>query len=409
MHYDFQTLPQRRGTGSAKWELMYRDQPDLGPDVVPLSVADMEFENPPEVKQALRDWLDGAVMGYTDPTDEFFSACLGWQERRHGWTPKREWVATSPGVVPAIFNAVRTLTSPGDGVIVQPPVYYPFFMAVEASGRRIVRNPLVVDRADGAPRYRMDFDDLERKAADPANTMLVLCSPHNPVGRVWTRRELERVLDICARHGVTIVADEIHDDLIMPGVRHTAILSVARPADWPRLVVCTAPSKTFNIAGCQASVNYVPAADVRERFVRGFRDVASTELNCFAYPATIAAYTLCDEWLGQLLGVIWSNYQMLRDFMREHMPEVEVYPLEGTYLAWTDFGAWGLTSQELERFMHRNAQLYLDEGHVFGSEGDGFERFNLACPEHVLHSALERLNAAARNAGLLGPNGGSQK
>ena len=173
--------------------------------------------------------------------------------------------------------------------------------------------------------------------------------------------------------------------------------------------MCTAPSKTFNIAGCQASVNYVPAADVCERFVRGFRDVASTELNCFAYPATIAAYTRCDEWLGQLLGSIWSNYQMLRDFMREHMPEVEVYPLEGTFLAWADFGAWGLTPQELERFMHKDAQLYLDEGHVFGSEGDGFERFNLACPEHVLRSALERLNAAARNAGLLGPNGGSQK
>lgn len=180
MHYDFQTLPQRRDTGSAKWEQMYRDQPNLGPDIVPLSVADMEFENPPEVKQALREWLDGAVMGYTDPTDEFFSACLGWQERRHGWTPKREWVVTSPGVVPAIFNAVRTLTSPGDGVIVQPPVYYPFFMAVEASGRHIVRNPLAVDRTGGTPRYRMDFDDLERKASNPANTMLVLCSPHNP-------------------------------------------------------------------------------------------------------------------------------------------------------------------------------------------------------------------------------------
>ena len=194
----------------------------------------------------------------------------------------------------------------------------------------------------------------------------------------------------------------------MPGVRHTAIMSVARPADWPRLVVCTAPSKTFNIAGCQASVNYVPDADVRERFVRGFRDVASTELNCFAYPATIAAYTRCDEWLGQLLGVIWSNYQALCGFMRERMPEVEVCPLEGTYLAWVDFRAWGMNPRELERFMRKDAQLYLDEGHVFGSAGDGFERFNLACPQHVLLSALERLHAAARKAGPLGPNGGSQ-
>lgn len=406
MTYDFTTRMDKRGEGAIKWDSMFKHKPDVALGVVPLSVADMEFPVAPPIVEALQAFVSRASLGYTVPTEAYYEAVLSWQERCHGWKPEREWLCTSPGVVPAFYAAVRVLTKPGDGVIVQTPVYYPFMGAVKSAGMRIVENPLV--EGEGL-HYEMDFDDLERKAADPANTVLLLCSPHNPVGRVWTAEELHRVLDICMAHDVFVISDEIHDDLIMPDVEHTAIMSVARPADWPRLVVCTAPSKTFNIAGCQASVNYVPAADVRERFVRGFRDVASTELNCFAYPATIAAYTLCDEWLGQLLGVIWSNYQMLRDFMREHMPEVEVYPLEGTYLAWTDFGAWGLTSQELERFMHRNAQLYLDEGHVFGSEGDGFERFNLACPEHVLHSALERLYDAARNAGLLGPNGGSQK
>ncbi|MDD6565375.1 MAG: pyridoxal phosphate-dependent aminotransferase, partial [Parafannyhessea umbonata] len=400
MHYDFQTLPQRRGTGSAKWELMYREQPDLGPDVVPLSVADMEFENPPEVKQALREWLDGAVMGYTDPTDEFFSACLGWQERRHGWTPEREWVVTSPGVVPAIFNAVRTLTSPGDGVIVQPPVYYPFFMAVETSGRRIVRNPLAVDRTGGTPRYRMDFDDLERKASNPANTMLVLCSPHNPVGRVWTRRELERVLDICARHDVTIVADEIHDDLIMPGHEHTAFMSVADVGEYDHVLVATAPSKTFNIAGCQASAIFIPNDDVRDRFRKGLDLVPASELNCFAYPATIAAYTKCDDWLEELIQVVSANFDFLRGFMGTYLPELVVYPMEGTYLAWVDFNAWGLSTKELQSFMEKDALLFLDEGYVFGEEGAGFERFNLACPRDVLEESLERLVHAAKERRL---------
>lgn len=396
MKYDFSTRPNRKGTGSAKWNDMYRKAPGLGTGIVPLSVADMEFDNPPQIKRAIADWLQTAVLGYTDPTDEFLDACVGWQRRRHGWQAERRWIVPTPGVVPAIFNAVRSLTKPGDGVIVQPPVYYPFFKSVASQGRRLVTNPLVrTTLDDGTPYYRMDLEDLEAKAQDPANTMLILCSPHNPVGRVWSAEELRQLLDVCMANDVIVVADEIHDDLIMPGHTHTAVMSVAEVGEYDHLVIATAPSKTFNIAGCQASAIFIPNDDVRDRFKKGLDLTATFELNCFAYPATIAAYTECDDWLDELIQVVSANYDFLRGFMAAYLPEVTVYPMEGTYLAWADFGAWGLSAKELESFMEKDALLFLDEGYVFGREGEGFERFNLACPRSVLEESLERLAHAA--------------
>lgn len=409
MGYDFETHVSRENTGSAKWDAMYRRNPRVGHEIVPLSVADMELPNPPEVIDALRSYLDDAILGYTEPTDAFYDACIGWQARHHGWTPARAWLVTSPGVVPAIFNAVSSLTEEGDGVIIQPPVYYPFRMAVERTGRTLVTNPLRrVELEEGGHSYEMDFEDLAQKAADPRNRMLVLCSPHNPVGRVWRADELRRLLDICVQNDVIVVSDEIHDDLVMPGHAHTTIMRVAEAGEYDHILVCTAPSKTFNLAGCQASAIYIPDEALRERFEEGFAKVALRELNAFAYVATQAAYTRCDEWLDQLIELVWSNYRMLRGFLAAYLPEVELYPLEGTYLAWLDFGSWGLSKEELEAFMCEEALLFPDEGSMFGHEGDCFERLNLACPTDVLEAALERLVHAARERRLGAFSGGDE-
>ena len=390
MDYDFTTLPDRRGLGSSKWDAMLAERPDLPAGIVPLSVADMELQNPPEVRRALHELIDAGPLGYSSPTPRFFEACASWQRRRHAWEVDPAWIVTSPGVVPAIYNAVRTLTAPGDGVVIQPPVYYPFRMAVERSGRRVVENPLRL--RDG--RYEMDLEDLAAKVADPSVTMLVLCSPHNPVGRVWEGRELRALLDVCLENDVIVVSDEIHDDLIMPAHEHTTIMRLASADERRRIVTCTAPSKTFNLAGCQASVIYVPDDELRARFSGGFDDIGMHHLNAFAYAATVAAYETGEAWLEELIGLVWENYQHLRSWARERHPELWVAELEGTYLAWVDFRAWGLEPEALERLMRGEALLWLDEGVIFGEGGAGFERFNLACPTRVIEDALGRLDAA---------------
>lgn len=396
MQYDFTSHVNRRGVGAFKWDEMVTDNPAVPTDVVPLSVADMEFHNPPEVKRALHELIDNGPLGYTGPTDRFYSSCIDWQVRMHGWRPERDWIVTTPGVVPAIYNAVRELTAEGDGVIIQPPVYHPFRMAVESAGRKLIENPLRV--VEG--RYEIDFDDLEAKASLPEAKMIVLCSPHNPVGRVWDVSELRRLIDICVAHDVLIVSDEIHNDLIMPGNSHTTIMSVMSPAEARRAVVCTAPSKTFNLAGCQCSVIYIPSEDLRDRFRAGFERLHLESLNAFAYTATEAAYDRCEKWLGQLIDVVWTNFSTLVNWVAQEHPELDVYELQGTYLAWVDFRAWGLEPDELKSFMRDEALLWLDEGEIFGAQGAGFERINLACPADVLARSLERLDLAASARGL---------
>ena len=396
MSYDFTTRISRRGVGSHKWDEMLAENPKVPAGVAPLSVADMEFENAPEIKRALHDLVESGPLGYTGPTDRFYSACIDWQVRRHGWRPQKEWAVVTPGVVPAIFDAVSTLTDEDEGVIIQPPVYYPFRMAVESAGRTLIENPLVID--DGA--YRIDFEGLEAAAARADARMLVLCSPHNPVGRVWSVSELRRVVDICMAHGVIIVCDEIHNDLIMPGNAHTTIANVMSADELARAVVCTAPSKTFNLAGCQCSVIYIADDELRERFRSGFGKLALQTVNAFAYTATVAAYEKCEPWLNQLVDVVWSNFSYLVNWVAQSHPELDVYELQGTYLAWVDFRAWGLEPSELKRFMREEALLWLDEGDLFGQGGGGFERFNLACPADVLAESLERLDEAAARRGL---------
>ncbi|MDD2587324.1 MAG: pyridoxal phosphate-dependent aminotransferase [Atopobiaceae bacterium] len=397
MDYDFTTVPRREGLGSEKWESMLEDQPGLDPDVVPLSVADMEFVEAPEIRDALVRYAQEAVLGYTVPTDGYFEAVLGWQARRHGWTPDRDWVVTSPGVVPALFAAVHALTSPGDGIIIQPPVYYPFRLAIEENDRAVVENLL---RLDDGIRYEFDLDDLAAKAALPSTRMLILCSPHNPVGRVWGADELRAVCDICLENDVFIVCDEIHDDLIMPGHAHTTLMNVLDASERNRCMVATAPSKTFNLAGLQCSNTFVPDPEVRKALVSDFERSASIELNTFAYPGAIAAYTSCEAWLDQLIGVIEANHALCERFFSRRLPQSHAFELEGTYLQWVDLRCLGMDQAALERFMRNEARLYLDEGYVFGSQGAGFERINLAAPSSVIQASLERLAVALDGAGL---------
>lgn len=390
MPYDFETLPERRGTGASKWEAMLSDNPDLADDVVPLSVADMEFATPEPIKNALHRLIDETTLGYTEPTDAFYDSCIAWQERRHGWKPERDWIVTSPGVVPALFTAVRAFTDEGDGVIIQPPVYYPFSMAIERTGRTILRNPLI--EVDGS--YRIDFDSLDRIAHSPEAKAIIICSPHNPVGRVWSEEELLRMVEICSDAGLVILCDEIHNDLILPGHVHHTLLKLATPEQARRIAVFTSYSKTFSLAGTLGSVIYIPDESLRKRFEDQHASEGFFGLNAFAFRSLIAAYDECEGWLDALIPVIDRNYRLLVDTLDGKLGGLRVIPLEGTYLPWVDFSAWGMDADDREMFLHKEAQLYLDGGAMFGEEGASFERFNIACPTWVLEDALERLSAA---------------
>lgn len=385
MGYDFTTIIDRSACGSSKWAGMRKIDPHTGPDVLPMSTADMEFLTAPEIREGLKTYIDTVIQGYTDPTQAYFDAVLDWQRRRHGYEGKQEWIVTTSGVVPAIFFLVNLLTEPGDGIIIQQPVYYPFSLAAKLTGRRLVNNALI--RKEGT--YEIDFDDLEAKVRDPRNKILIFCNPHNPVGKVWSREDLERLVEICAANHVFIIDDEIHNDLVMPGYRHTALPTVSAEAS--RICAyCTAPSKTFNLAGMQLSNIFIEDPEVRGRLSLSKLMGMSLSQVAISYEACRLAYEKGEPWLEELLQVVDGNAKYVASFLAEHIPQARCYPLEGTYLLWVDFGGLGLHHKELERLM-LSAKLFLDEGAMFGKEGRGFERFNLALPRSAVESAMARL------------------
>ena len=386
MKYDFTTLIDRSEHGSGKWNGMREKKPVLKYDPVPLSVADMEFKNPPEIAEGLKEYMDTHILGYTGPTKEYYDAVCGWMERRHNWHIAPEWIVGTHGVVEALKVSVEAYCKPGEGVITFTPVYYPFYMAIEGHGCKVARCPLIYK--DNT--YIIDFDLFEKLCAEENNKMLLLCSPHNPVGRVWSAAELTRICDICREYKVRIVSDEIHFDIIMPGFEHTTIHNVAKPED--NIIVCTAPSKTFNLATMQTSNIIIPDEDDRKRFkdIIGFGGPSALGLE-----ACRIAYTRCGEWADEMVKVIDGNRQAAVDFIAERIPEIKAVELQGTYLLWLDCTALGKTKEELEAMMVE-AELFLDEGYMFGDEGIGFERVNLAVPRDVLMKALERLERAVK-------------
>lgn len=387
MTYDFETLVDRSNTGAFKWDDMKKKKPDLSPTAVPFSVADMEWKNPPQIAEGLKAYMDTHILGYTGLTDAYRQAVCGWMRERHGWEIQPEWIASNPGVVAALYSLVQAFTKPGEGVLVLTPVYYPFYSAVESQGRQVRRCPLLY--ADGA--YSIDYDLLAGMAAQPDTTALIFCSPHNPVGRVWLPEELRRVAEICKENGVRILSDEIHFDLLLPGHRHTVFPTAV---DWgDEIIVCTAPSKTFNLAAMSTSNIIIPREEDREAFRKAQPPV---NVPALGLEACRIAYTQCGGWLDELLFHLAENYRLAVDFLSSRLPQIKPIELQGTYLLWLDCTALGKSAEELEAAMIAR-ELFFDEGYVFGPEGAGFERLNIACPKRVLLAGLERFEQAVRS------------
>lgn len=390
MKYNFETISTRYHTGSKKWSEMREFIPDIGEGHIPFSVADMELETAPEIREALKTYIDEHVLGYANPTPEFKQSVVGWMKRRHGWDIKPEWIIGTHGIISAFYNTIKIYTRPGDGVMLMTPVYYPMYNGIKNNNRVLVDNPLVNKNG----RYEIDFDDFEAKAKDPKTRLLLLCSPHNPTSRVWTRGELERIGRICIDNGVLICSDEIHFDLVMPGYEHTVFANISSEfAD--NCVMCTAPSKTFNLAGMQTSSVIIPNEKLRAMFMEELlRDEANPKCNVLGYVANQAAYDKCESWLEQVIALIDGNRQLVEDFMAKAYPEVVITKMEGTYLQWLDFNPLGIDYKELAQLLRVEARLFFDDGYIFGAQGEGFERWNLACPRQYVEAGLERLKAA---------------
>lgn len=389
MKYDFDRLTERRGTDSYKWDSA------ADASVLPMWVADMDFRTAQPIVEALRRRVDHGIFGYTRVPDSYYDAVIGWFSRRHGWTMEREWMIYTSGVVPAVSAVIKALTVPGDKVLVQTPVYNCFFSSIRNNGCTIESSPLV--HADGT--YTMDYADLERRAADPKVKVMLLCNPHNPAGRVWTCEELERMGSICLRHGVTVVSDEIHCELVFPGHRYTPFASISE--DFLRhSVTCVSPSKAFNIAGLQIANIVCADASVRARIDRAINDNEVCDVNPFGVIATQAAYNEGAEWLDQLITYLHGNYLFMQDFCREHLPQFPLAQLEGTYLVWMDCHCLGMTSEALEEKLLSEAKLWLNAGTMYGSDGEGFMRWNIACPRASLQEGLERFLKFVEGAAL---------
>ena len=387
MKFDFDREIDRRGTNCLKYD--FAVERGLPADVLPLWVADMDFAAPPAVREALRRAVDHGIFGYSDAKEDYFAAVSAWFRERHGWEIRPEWLVRTPGVVFALAAAVRALTEPGDAVIIQPPVYYPFFSVVRENGRRVVENTLLYENG----RYEIDFHDFEEKIVREQVRLFILCSPHNPVCRVWTEEELRRLGEICARHGVYVASDEIHCDFAFPEHPHT-VFAKAVPELAERTVICTAPSKSFNLAGLQASNIWIPGEKTRERYRRELRRTGFSGINALGLVAAQAAYEGGGAWLDACRAYMRRNLDHLRTFLAERLPEIRLVEPEGTYFAWLDCAGLGLSGRELEDLIENEARLWLDAGRIFGGGAEHFQRVVLACTRKTLTEALERLARA---------------
>lgn len=382
MKYDFDTIIPRRGTHSYKW-----DSPEA-PGTLPMWVADMDFRAAPPIIAALEKRVQHGIFGYTRIPAECGQAVTGWLARRHGWKPDPSWIVYTTGVVPALSAIIRALTVPGDKVLVQTPVYNCFFSSIRNNGCLVEENPLLYRQG----KYLIDFEDLEIKAADPAVKLLLLCNPHNPAGRVWSRRELAAIESICRRNGVFVVADEIHNEIVFPGFRYTPFASLSEEAA-RNSATCISPSKAFNLAGLQMACIVAADAGIRQRIDKAVNINEVCDVNAFAVNAFMAAYNEGEEWLDELITYLDGNYRTLVQFMSIHLPQFQVLPLEGTYLAWIDCSASGKTGDALAGELLEKAGLMVNAGSMYGRNGEHFIRVNLACPRTLLLQGLDKLKS----------------
>ena len=383
MTYHFDELIERRGTGCVKWDESPAD------DIIPLWVADMDFAVAPAIQEAILQRAAHPVFGYTHVQDDYYEAVISWFQRRHQWKIKREWMLYTTGVVPAMSCAIKALTMPGEKVLILSPDYNCFFSSVRNNGCEVLETVLRPYRSLQGQRFEVDWDDFEAKCTDEKTTVFLLCNPHNPTGRVWTKEELQRMCDICHRHHVRIISDEIHGELIMPGHRFCPMGTVDSDA-----IILNSPSKSFNIAGLMMANIICQDAETRRRIDRAININEVCDVNPFAPEAVKAAYNESEEWIDALNEYLYDNYQMLCDFAAQHLPLWRVMPLEGTYLAWVDVSACcDSVATYTERLMHE-AHVWINPGTMYGAEsGKGYIRINIACPRSRLIEALERILA----------------
>ena len=385
--FDFDTIVDRRNTNSIKHDFAtWRGKPE---GVIPLWVADMDFPAPPCVIEALTKKANHGIFGYSDTTEEYDAVLADWFRRRFHWQIESDWLIKTPGIVTAIYIAIQAFTDLGAAVLIQQPVYHPFAAAIQKTNRQLVVNELALKDK----RYEIDFDDFAEKIIRNKVKLFILCSPHNPVGRVWTKEELIRMGEICLRHNVLVIADEIHADIIYPPHVHHVFADL-RPEFLGFTITCTAPSKTFNLAGLHLSNLFIANEELRKSFLRAYQVAGLDGVNIMGIVAGEAAYKDGEEWLEELNVYLKGNYDFLADYIAKELPSLKLIKAEGTYLAWLDFRKWGLSPVELDDFVTNKAGLWLNAGTMFGIGGAGFQRMNFACPRSILLKALEQLKKA---------------
>ncbi|MFX0081210.1 MAG: MalY/PatB family protein [Candidatus Hodarchaeota archaeon] len=392
--FNFDQVIDRTKSNSAKWDKEVLEKRFGDPDLIPLWVADMDFKAPQPIIEKLVQTAEYGIYGYSTIPPSFFKSVLSWFKRRYGWDIDKKWLSQTPGVIPALDVAVNAFCNPGDKVIVQNPVYYPFYPVIENNGCRILLNSLKLSNN----HYQMDFEDLEKKAQDPRAKMIIICNPHNPIGRVWTKEELTQLGEICIKNEILVVSDEIHCDLIFPEYKHTNFATI-NDKFAQNSVTCTSTSKTFNLAGLRISNIIIPNHKIRQTFVNTQANLGVGGPNLFAIAAMETAYSheICENWLDALLKYLKGNLDFLKTYIKKKLPQIKVIEPEGTYLIWLDCRELGLEHKELEKFMRGKAKVALDEGYIFGQGGEGFERINIACPKSILEVALNRISEAIFN------------
>lgn len=384
---DFDKVVNRKNTDCLKYD--FAKQRGMPEDVIPFWVADMDFKASSYIEDALIARVQHGIFGYSECGADYFKAVQGWMKVHHEWKPQAAWLVKTPGIVFALAMAVKAYTKRGDGVLIQPPVYYPFSEVIADNGRRVVGNNLYLGEDN---RYHIDFADFEKKIIEENIKLFFLCNPHNPVGRVWTREELTRLGDICIRHNVIVVSDEIHHDFIWSGT-HEVFVNIKKEYE-EISVTCTSPSKTFNIAGMQISNIFIPNGMLRNRFRHELDAAGTSQLGVMGLVACEAAYKNGGEWYQAMCAYVRDNIAFVKQYVQEYLAGVTMIETEGTYLVWLDFRATGLSAEELDRRIIHEAKLWLDSGKIFGDSGSGFQRINVACPRSVLKEGLGRLRMA---------------
>jgi len=386
MKYDFDTVINRKGSGSVKWDRA--DNLYKVSDVIPMWVADMDFKSPPAIIKSLKKVAGVGIFGYTMAPDSYCEAIIAWMKKRHSWEIQKDWIVFTPGVVPALRLLVKTFTQPGDQVIVQTPVYYPFFDAIKDNGCELLDNPLLLQDE----QYVMDFDDLEHKIT-PRTKMIILCSPHNPISRVWTAEELKQLGELCLHHNILVISDEIHSDIVYSGFKHVPFTKVSNEFS-NNAIVCTATSKTFNLPGLRTSNIIISSPELRKRFTSVMRNCGMAPPNMFGIAATEAAYRYGESWLKQLLAYLQGNIELFQQFTAERLPGLKVIQPQGTYLLWLDFRDCRIEISQLDYFLRERARVGLESGEQFGCKDAGFRRMNIGCPRATLNEAMDRLEKA---------------